>query len=60
MGSHLDTNEKRKGSSLGVPFWFYYLLQPASDVSRIERGWMNQAELEDGKKPPLNKIQSPL
>ena len=60
MGSHLDTSLKRQGSRAGVPFWFYYLVCPTLEVSSVERGWMNQAILEDGEMPPLNRIYSPL
>jgi hypothetical protein len=60
MGSHLDTDAKRKGSGLGVPFWFYYLVRAMGEVAPIERGWMNQSILQDGEMPPLNKVYSPL
>lgn len=60
MGCHLDTEEKRKGTELGVPFWFDYLVEDPFRVAAIERGWMNQAVLTDGEMPALNKISSPL
>ena len=60
IGSHLDTPAKRQGSRLGVPFWIYYILRPVAEVGPIERGWMNQAILEDGEMPPLNQLYSPL
>lgn len=60
MGSHLDTEEKRRGSDLGVPFWFFYVTGDPTKVAAIERGWLNQAKLIDGTMPPLNKIGSPL
>jgi hypothetical protein len=60
MGKHLDTKEKRSALPLGTAFWFYYLLRDRADVASIERGWMNQAVLETGSRPPLNKIDSPL
>lgn len=60
MGTHLDTAAKRKAGSLGVPFWFYYIVRGVSEVCPTERGWMNQAILEDGSIPPLNKVYSPL
>lgn len=60
MGTHLDTPDKRKTGVLGVPFWFYYVIAEATEVNRIERGWMNQALLEDGAMPLLNKVYSPL
>jgi hypothetical protein len=51
---------KRKGTDLGVPFWFDYLVQDSTKVAAIERGWMNQAILADGEMPPSNKVHSPL
>jgi len=60
MGSHLETEAKRKGTDLGVPFWFDYLVQDSARVAAIERGWMNQAILANGDMPPLNKVYSPL
>jgi hypothetical protein len=60
MGCHLETEEKRRGTALGVPFWFEYLVQDPARVAAIERGWMNQAILEDAAMPPLNKAYSPL
>ena len=60
MGCHLDTEGKRKGTSLGVPFWFHYLVGDSKKVAAVERGWMNQAILLDGEMPALNKVYSPL
>jgi hypothetical protein len=60
MRSHLDTPEKRKASPAGAPFWFYYVLRSAAEVGPIERGWMNQAIMDDGAIPLLNKVYSPL
>lgn len=60
IASHLDTPAKRMGGRLGIPFWIYYILRPAIEVGPIERGWMNQAILEDGAMPLLNQVHSPL
>jgi hypothetical protein len=60
MHAHLDTPEKRVPGVHGVPFWFYYLLRTTTEVHAIERGWMNQAILENGDMPSLNKVYSPL
>ena len=60
MGIHLDTGAKRKPSAFGVPFWFYYLLTTPTQVAPTERGWMNQAILEDGSMPILSKVYSTL
>lgn len=59
MAVHLETEEKRRGTPNGVPFWFYYLACSALEVNALERGWMNQSILEDGDIPPLNKVYSP-
>ena len=60
MGAHLDTREKRIPGARGAAYWLYYLLCEPAEVGPIERGWMNQASLEDGDMPALNKISSPL
>jgi hypothetical protein len=60
MRAHLDSPSKRRGEDLGVPFWLFYTVRPAKEVGPIERGWMNQAILEDGDLPPMNRIYSPL
>ena len=60
MGKHLETDAKRNGTAVGVPFWFYYTVISDSVVAPVERGWMNQAILEDGQMPPLNKVYGPL
>jgi hypothetical protein len=60
MADHLDTDAKRKGAFLGMPFWFDYLIADSAKVTAIERGWINQAILADGERPALNKVHSPL
>jgi hypothetical protein len=60
VGSHLDTPEKWKAGPRGMPFWCYFTIRDSSEVNVIERGWMNQAILEDGDMPPLNKVFSPI
>lgn len=58
--NHLDTPAKRLGTSAGVPYWIHFLVRKSAEVGPIERGWMNQAILEDGEMPPLNKVYSPI
>lgn len=60
VGSHLDTPEKWKSGPLGAPFWCYFTVRQGAEVNSIERGWLNQAILEDGEMPFLNKIYSPV
>src|SRR4051812_20059320 len=54
MKAHLETPEKRKVGHLGAAYWFYYVHCPSTQVNFTERGWMNQAILEDGDIPALN------
>jgi hypothetical protein len=60
MGAHLEAREKRTSTTHGAAYWFYYITCEPKDVRPIERGWMNRAILEDGTRPILNKIDSPL
>jgi hypothetical protein len=60
MGAHLDARDKRTPVAQGAAYWLYYVLRMSGEVGPIERGWMNQAILEDGEKPVLNKIYSPI
>jgi hypothetical protein len=60
MGVHLDTDEKRAVGKLGAAYWFYYVVLDPAIVGPVERGWMNQAILETGARPPLNKMDSPV
>ena len=60
IGCHLDTPDKRKAGAIGAAFWCYYTVRESAEVGIIERGWMNQAILEDGDIPPLNKLFSPI
>lgn len=60
MENHLDSPDKRKGSELGVPFWFFYMTCSPKGVQAVERGWMNQSILAVGDLPPLNDVYSPV
>jgi hypothetical protein len=60
LGQHLDSDEKRAVGALGAAYWFYYLVRDPKEVASIEGGWINQAILETGLRPPLNKVDSPV
>lgn len=60
MGVHLDDKEKRARGIFGAVYWFYYMLVGSKEVGHVEGGWINQAILETGQRPPINKIDSPL
>jgi hypothetical protein len=59
MGVHLETVEKRSVGPSGAAYWFHYLLFDRQKLPQIEQGWINQAILATGARPPLNKIDSP-
>lgn len=57
IGEHLQDEEKTGKTSRGVAFWVYHRRVDAPhDLGKLERGWMNEHEIKEGIKPPLNKI----
>ena len=61
MANHLEDNRKRRGTSNGVPYWFYYLVcDGAAELNALERGWVIQhMAQEGGAMPPFNKVMPP-
>jgi excinuclease UvrABC nuclease subunit len=58
---HLDNKEKRQITPSGVAYWFHYLIvDNENKLNSVERGWLNQYELNCGELPLLNKVHSPL
>lgn len=58
---HLDNKEKRQITASGIAYWFHYrLVDNVNKLNSIERGWLNQYELNYGELPALNKLHSPL
>ena len=58
---HLDNKEKRQITANGLAYWFHYLLiDNEHNLNSVERGWLNQYELNYGELPALNKVHSPL
>lgn len=60
MADHLDSAEKRRGAGLVLPYWFYFRTFASQEVHAVERGWLNESILRDGKFPPLNHAHSPI
>ncbi len=60
MRVHLDTPAKRATGPQGAGFWFHYLPRLPENVAQVERGWTNQAMLNDGQLPPLNKVHGSM
>lgn len=58
FGNHLDDPLKRKLTKYGRAFFFYWM--ETLELEKIERTWLNQCELVDGKLPVLNKVNSPV
>lgn len=61
MQDHLDSKEKTQKTAKGVAYWFHYrIVENPNNLNSIERGWLNQYELQYGELPILNKLHSPL
>ena len=58
---HIATPEKSVLTQNGRAYWFHFLkVSSESRLSSIERGWLNQYELEEGCLPVLNKVRAPI
>ena len=57
---HLGNFEKIGVTEDGKAVWFYCLEADINTLHRLERTWLNQYEAAHGRKPILNKINSPL
>jgi excinuclease UvrABC nuclease subunit len=58
---HLANKEKIRTTAKGIAYWFHYrLVENANRLNSVERGWLNQYELNYGELPVLNKAHSPL
>ena len=54
---HVLGDKKSVQTDEGVAFWICFRrVGHIHDLGRLERGWMNEYEINEGKKPPLNKI----
>jgi len=59
MTNHLDTPEKNKKTRLGKAYWFSYKISKNEfEISKLERGWLNDYELKNGELPIFNKIHA--
>jgi len=57
---HLDNPEKTKPTSTGKAIWFFYIEYDITNLPKLERTWLNQFEVIEGKLPVLNKVSSPI
>ncbi len=59
--NHLDNVTKTTATANGRAHWFWYLeCKSETEINRLERGWLNQHELREGRLPMLNSIHSPV
>ena len=58
FGQHLDAPEKTKVTPEGRAFYCYWL--ECENREQIERTWLQECVIEDGKRPILNKRDSPV
>ena len=57
---HRDTRNKREPTSMGMAFWFHFLTCDERHIYRIERTWLNEHIELHGKRPVLNRMNSPI
>lgn len=56
---HLEDAEKTCQTELGKVYWFSFKkCVDEYEISRLERGWLNNYELEEAGLPLLNKIHA--
>ncbi len=59
MTSHLESPEKNIKTILGKAYWFSYkTCKNNIEISSLERGWLNQYELNTSSLPIFNKIHA--
>ena len=57
---HLDNPEKTNPTKEGKAIWFYFITYDPNNLPQLERSWMNQYSALHGKRPILNKVDSPV
>jgi excinuclease UvrABC nuclease subunit len=57
---HLDNTEKTAPTSEGKAIWFYFNIHSSFNLPLLERTWLNQFSDKHGRRPILNKVDSPI
>ncbi len=57
---HLDNPEKTKPTKEGKAIWFYFQAYNPKNLEQLERTWLNQFVTRHGRRPILNKVDSPV
>ena len=57
---HLDSPKKKNPTIDGKVIWFYYATFDPKNLPKLERTWLNQFTIAHGRRPILNKVDSPV
>jgi hypothetical protein len=57
---HLDNSDKTKPTEEGKAIWFYFKIYDPKNLPKLERTWLNQFTSKHGRRPILNKKDSPI
>jgi hypothetical protein len=57
---HLDNPEKTNPTNEGKAIWFYYMIYNPKNLEQLERTWLNSFTTQHGRRPILNKVDSPV
>lgn len=57
---HLDNPGKIGLTENGKAFWFHFSEYDKNNLPKLERTWLNQYQTTHGRRPILNKADSPV
>lgn len=57
---HLENPEKTNPTKEGKAIWFYFKVFDPKNLEKLERSWLNQFANIQGRRPILNKKDSPI
>jgi predicted GIY-YIG superfamily endonuclease len=57
---HLENSEKTSPNEEGKAIWFYFTTYDDKNLPKLERTWLNQFTNKHGRRPILNKVDSPI
>jgi predicted GIY-YIG superfamily endonuclease len=57
---HLSNPGKTKPTTQGKAIWFFFQIHDPRNLEQLERTWLNQFVTRHGKRPILNKVDSPI
>lgn len=57
---HLDNPKKTNPTKEGRAIWFYFTIYDPKNLPKLERTWLNQFLSKHGRRPILNKVDSPV